>query len=84
MAAVPFTTILCGVLGVLPPKNILKDKTCSRDFDLRAQRCIIYQVIDDYLDVGSQRIVVKGTAGHLFRYRELDDDISMTSICAFS
>ena len=39
MAGVPFTTILCEPkylqLGVIPPKNIPKDKTCSRDFCVR-------------------------------------------------
>ena len=37
------------------------------EYDFRPQMCIIYQVTDDFLSVGSQRIEVKGTAGHLFR-----------------
>jgi len=41
------------------------------EYDFRTQMCIFYQVIDDFVDVGSQRIVVKRTAGHLFHYREL-------------
>ena len=32
--------------------------------------CIFFQVIDYILDVESQRILVKGTGGHLFRFRE--------------
>ena len=43
--------------------------------------CIIYQVIDDFLDVGSQRIVVKGTACHLFRYRELYFSLEILTVC---
>ena len=79
MAAVPFTTILCEPkhpqLSVIPPKNILKEKLKLvreiSEYDFRTQTCIFYQDMNDFLDIGSQRIVVKGTAGHLFRYREL-------------
>ena len=42
----------------------------SSEYDFRTQTCIFYQVIDDFLGIGSQRIVVKGTGGHLFHYRE--------------
>ena len=43
----------------------------SSEYDFRTQTCVFYQVKDDFLYVGSQRIVVKRTAGHLFRYCEL-------------
>ena len=39
--------------------------------DFWTQTCFFYQVIDDFLDVGSQRVVVKRTACHLFRYCKL-------------
>ena len=35
-------------------------------YDFQTQTNIIYQVMDDYLDIGSQRIVVKGTAATFF------------------
>ena len=73
----PFTTILCELkhpqLGVIPPKTIFKIKLVhgSSEYDFRTQAGIFYQVIDDFLDVGLQWIVVKRAAGHIFRYREL-------------
>ena len=76
MAAVLLTTTLCEhkhpQLGVIPPKTILKDKFIHEisEYDFLTQTCIFYQVIGDFLDVASQRIVIKGTAGHLFRYRD--------------
>ena len=46
MAAVPFTTILCELkhsqLSVIPPKTILKNKTCSRDFWVRFSDSNVY------------------------------------------
>ena len=54
-------------LDVIPPKSILKDKTCSRESWARlSDSNVSIFFIDGFLHIGSQRIVVNGQAAMFF------------------